>query len=528
LPRRLNLRAAIFVAAALCTGALSPGPRAHAQSGWEPVTILPKVAQNAAPDPALTPSDAATTSDGIIRPSLDTRESLDNIEVVQPEQQPTPLGGLGDEAPPVVPLEEPTLAEDEDVVSGFGINLLPDSRLSLPRLVRSALNPEPHDLDPYLPVGIKVGSFILYPEIETGVVGTNNVLGTRTDRHADAAYELGTSLRAQSDWSRHSLTFIADADNSWYANFPVEDDRIYEFLLRGRLDVSRRTHLAGEIEASQTQVGRSSASLTDIAGVQTNLHERHAIVGGDHTFNRLTLAAAQTFAEYDYDDQVNAGFVEEGGVPFQDVRDYTEALTTLRGTYEFNSAWAGFVEGALSNREYAEPVNVAGFRRGSEGYSLLTGANLRLGPRLFGEIAFGWGSQAPIDDRLAVIEGPLIDADLIWMLTPMTKLEFIARSEIDETTLDESAGAIDRFYSLSLQHAFWRYLVLGTFVSYERADYAGVDQVDQRLKGGLTGEYYFNPVVSVYGRYEHTNFVSTFSENNFEEDQVRMGLKLRR
>jgi hypothetical protein len=242
----------------------------------------------------------------------------------------------------------------------------------------------------------------------------------------------------------------------------------------------------------------------------------------------LTLAAAQTFAEYDYDDQVNAGFVEEGGVPFQDVRDYTEALTTLRGTYEFNSAWAGFVEGALSNREYAEPVNVAGFRRGSEGYSLLTGANLRLGPRLFGEIAFGWGSQAPIDDRLAVIEGPLIDADLIWMLTPITKLEFIARSEIDETTLDESAGAIDRFYSLSLQHAFWRYLVLGTFVSYERADYAGVDQVDQRLKGGLTGEYYFNPVVSVYGRYEHTNFVSTFSENNFEEDQVRMGLKLRR
>jgi hypothetical protein len=78
-------------------------------SPWEPVTILPRVAQNTTPDPALTPSDAATTSDGIIRPSLDTGENLDDIDVVQPEQQPTPLGGLGDEAPPVVPLEEPTL-----------------------------------------------------------------------------------------------------------------------------------------------------------------------------------------------------------------------------------------------------------------------------------------------------------------------------------------------------------------------------------------------------------------------------------
>ena len=43
----------------------------------------------------------------------------------------------------------------------------------------------------------------------------------------------------------------------------------------------------------------------------------------------------------------------------------------------------------------------------------------------------------------------------------MTKLEFLARTEIDETTLEDSAGAIDHFFELSLQHAFWRYLVLG-------------------------------------------------------------------
>lgn len=70
--------------------------------------------------------------------------------------------------------------------------------------------------------------------------------------------------------------------------------------------------------------------------------------------------------------------------------------------------------------------------------------------------------------------------------------------------------------------------MLGTFVSYETADYAGDPQFDQRTKAGLTGDYYFNPVLSMYGRYDHTNFTSTVVENDFIEDEVRFGVKLRR
>ena len=92
------------------------------------------------------------------------------------------------------------------------------------------------------------------------------------------------------------------------------------------------------------------------------------------------------------------------------------------------------------------------------------------------------------------------------MPSQLTKLEFLARSEIDETTLTDSAGAIDRFYELSLQHAFWRYFVLGTFVSYEIGDYAGDPQVDQRVKAGLTGDYYFKAEFL----YRYRNLVERF------------------
>lgn len=524
--RRRSIQGAGLLVALLAAGLVLPAGPAHAQTAEAPVDIVPRaMAQNGPQIAQAQPSPSGGGTDGT-RPSLDTGENIGDIDIVQTPQD-APLGGIGDEAATIV-LEPEVVNPDDDIVGGFGINLISDDRLRDRPPLHSALQPEPHDLDPYLPVGIRIGSFILFPEIETGLIATNNVLGTQTNPHADAAFDLASTWRLQSNWSRHSLTFLAETDDSWYANFPGQDDRIYDFLLRGRLDVTRRTHVGGELEAAQTQVGRTSASLTDIAGNQTNLFTQNATVSADHVFNRLSLKASQTFADYDYDDVTNAFFDDEAGVPVQDVRDYTEAVTTLRGTYEFNSAWAGFVEGSVNNREYQEPINVAGFRRGSDGYIVAMGANIRFWGTVFGEFSVGWGEQQPIDDRLATIEGPLVNADLIWMMTPLTKVELIARSTIDETTLDDSAGAIDRFVSLSLQHVFWRYFVAGPFVSYENATYAGVEQVDQRTKAGLTGEYYFNPLVSMFGRYTHTAFVSTFEDSNFEEDQIRMGVKFRR
>jgi hypothetical protein len=364
--------------------------------------------------------------------------------------------------------------------------------------------------------------------VEAGTILTNNVLDTLTDTHGDVAAEVTPKMRLESNWARHSFTAEVNADQIWYRNYPIENESNYQGVLRGRIDVTTQTYLHGEAEISQTQQGPSSINLTDISGAQnTTLQEQHVTASADHTFNRLTLKLTGTLADYNYDQVTDPTLV--GPVPFVDIRDYTEAVGTLRSTYEFQSAWAGFVETSVNERDYKEPLNEAGFRRGSSGYTVQGGVNLRLAGTLFGEISAGYGHQDPIDDHFQPIDGPLINGDLIWMPSPLTKLEFLARSEIDETTLVDSLGAIDRFYELSLQHAFWRYLVLGIYGSYEVADFVGDPEIDQRTKGGATAEYYFNPVFSVYGRYEHTVFVTTPDvTNNFVEDQVRLGLKLRR
>ena len=67
--------------------------------------------------------------------------------------------------------------------------------------LHSATLPQRHDLDPYLPIGIRFGTFLFFPEVETGGIFTDNALGTRTDAHSDKAIEVSPDLRLVSDWA---------------------------------------------------------------------------------------------------------------------------------------------------------------------------------------------------------------------------------------------------------------------------------------------------------------------------------------
>ena len=367
------------------------------------------------------------------------------------------------------------------MVSG---SLLRPPGLSVLRQIHTALLPEPHDLDPYVPIGIRLGSFLLFPELDVGADLTNNVLDTHFDTRSDIGPELKPRLRLDSNWGRHYLGFEANADRIWYSDFPIADTKNYQVLGRGRLDITSRTHLSGEIEKSQVQENPSSISITDISNANTAVLEQHATAGLDHTFNRLSVKLIGTVADYNYADASDPTLA--GPVPFVDIRDYRETLGIVRSTYEFQSSWAGFIETSLNDRVYREPITSVGLRRGSSGFRALAGVNLRVGGTLFGEIAAGYGQQQPIDNGFDTVEGPLVNGDLIWMPSPMTKLEFLARTEIDETTLTDSAGAIDHFFELSLQHTFWQYLVLGVYGSYEVADFASDPQIDRRTKIGAT------------------------------------------
>ena len=277
-------------------------------------------------------------------PTIPGNLATDQSLLPQPPAPPPPLGGLGDEP-----------AEPVPAVPGFGITepngapLIEAPGTEELAGTNQPLPPKGHELDPYVPIGMKLGSFLLFSEAEVGTILTDNVLGTKTDPHPDQAFEFAPNVRLESNWSRHFFSAEFDADRSWYKDFSVQDDKTYYARLNGRLDVTHRTHANLELGKSQTQEGRNSISLTDIAGTQTNVQEEHITAGADHTFNRLSLEAEGRASTYDYSD-FGGPFdpTVQSGVPTVDIRDYREDELRLRGTYEFNPRIGVFTSKARS------------------------------------------------------------------------------------------------------------------------------------------------------------------------------------
>ena len=161
-----------------------------------------------------------------------------------------------------------------------------------------------------------------------------------------------------------------------------------------------------------------------------------------------------------------------------------------------------YVEGELAEDVYEQPVPKTGLVRDSTGFAVLAGTTFAFSDALFGNISVGWGEQNSIADDTAPIEGVLFNADIVWMPTPRTSVELIATSSVNVLSKADSLGAISRSYRLSLQQVFWRYLAVGGYLNYELADYVDKSLREERMREGLTLEYFFNPNKSVYTRYE--------------------------
>jgi hypothetical protein len=154
----------------------------------------------AAPCAAQEASGAASNSE-TQTPAAPATVDAGLSEVSGAVESSGPLGGMGDEGDSQADSrarggigDQPTAEEEEVEVTQFGLRPEGDeTRASIPgtqTLTRyTPFPPSRHDLDPYVPIGFRLGSFLLYTEAEIGTILADNVLATRNDTHSDIAFE---------------------------------------------------------------------------------------------------------------------------------------------------------------------------------------------------------------------------------------------------------------------------------------------------------------------------------------------------
>lgn len=377
-------------------------------------------------------------------------------------------------------------------------------------------------IEPFDPVGIKVGSFVLFPEVETGLRWDSNVLSS-PNPDSDVAYELLPSARLVSDWSRHALEFNARATLSFFNEFDSEDDRGYFVETRGRLDFTKRSNLQALISQSLAQESRSAIDTSN-APDRTDVETRRAALTFNHTFNRLTVQLRGSYETRDYSDDVFNGVVTRN-----DDRDLDETEQAVRATWEFKPTLSAFAEVGLVQREFGAAAQSDNIQRDSTGERYRVGLDFGdTGEIVRGEISVGYGVERPDAAGLSEVTAFLFDANASWRASRLTTFLLNARSDIEETTTTGSGGVITHFIGLEARHAFRRNLIGSAEASISTRDFDATTLEESEWRIGTGLEYFMNRNVVLFGNYMHTDFDSNSPGSSFVSDEVRFGLRLRR
>lgn len=331
--------------------------------------------------------------------------------------------------------------------------------------------------DPYAPLGMRAGSFLLYPAVELSTGYDSNPEHV-PGGPGSSLFVVAPELQVQSDWSRHSLTANIQGTYDEYGaklspslNLPYLNSTI-----DGRIDVLRDTQillenrflLSSENPGSpNNQAGLAKLPIyTDIGGT----------LGLAQTFNRLQVTAKATLDRETFENSV----LTDGEILSNADRDYNQYGGTLRVGYEIDPGLKPFVEVGGDQRLYDQTVDASGERRDSTGSSIKVGANVNLSGWLTGEIAGGYLERVYQDPTLPNISGPTLDGSLLWQATALTTAKFTAATTVTESVVPGTSGEFSRDFNLEVDHAFLLWLIGTGQVGYGHDDYVGLGRQDNR------------------------------------------------
>lgn len=469
------------------------------------------------PDPAAQPSGVRpAVRDGDTEAQLEPEATTDGM-IDEPDVYRNPDGQDPVQWDSRLPedadaFERPPAGYDRQA---FGVELAPSDDRRPFYLYR---------FEPWQPRGIRLGSFTVFPQADIGAAWVSNLFRTKPAR-ADQALDLRPTLRVVSNWSTHALEFRATGGLSFFDGNPREDDRAYSLEARGRLDVSRRTQIAGSVRREVAQEVRGTLESRLRGTSRADISTDEARLQLDHRFNRLALQIRGVAQQRLYDDTTAA----DGSSQSNRDRNLRATEEAARLSWTFKPTLLAFAEAGINQRRFEAAALADGIKRDSDGERYRVGIGFgNTSEILRGEVSIGYGRQTPLDLRLASIDGMVIDANLAWRVNAFTALLLRGSTDVIETSSLRSSGGFTRRAQAEVRHAFLRPLIGTASAGFSTTTYEGIVINDNLTELALGLEYYLGPEAVVFGRYQHTTLRTNAATGDYDADEIRVGLRIRR
>ena len=375
--------------------------------------------------------------------------------------------------------------------------------------------------DPYAAQGIRLGGFILLPELKIGETYDDNIFRDSSSTKSDFITTVRPEAALKSNWNNHMLNFVAAAEHGLYASHDDEDYTDVFLGTDGRIDIQRSTNITAALNHTFGHEDRGSPD--DANGVEpADTQITNGRLAFAHTFNRLKVSPYALWSRYDYDDVRTAA----GANVNNDDRDNDVLKGGLRADYDIHPDFDVFVEGIYNTVGYSDARDDQGRDRDSHGWEGRVGATLGLTNLITGEAFVGYLSQEMDDAAFSDISGPSFGAGIKWEITRLTTIGFNAARTVQQTTTTNSSGILQTGAEATVRHELLRNLILDGALKYTVNEYEGISREDDLYEVGIGALYKLNRYVGVGARYRHLERASDVNTADYSANVATINLVL--
>ncbi len=366
-------------------------------------------------------------------------------------------------------------------------------------------------------LGMRLGSFLLYPVLGVSETYDSNVFATQSGAKSDFYTTANPSVSLQSDWGRHAVGVNAYGEFKWYADHSSEDVNNGGISVNGRYDIENGSFLRGEAGYTVNHEDRSSPDSVANIKSPTQYATTGAYLGYVRQEGRIGLNADTTITSYSYNNNsTSTGII----VPEVD-RSRIEYVGALRASYEIlpQLPYQAFVR-VLGNERRYNSVDLAeqaatgvSARRNSHGWEADVGASMEITRLVTAEVYAGYLEQDyDASAVFATNTGPAFGGNVLWNVTPLTSIRGSFSQSVAETTLVSASSSSESNVQLGVEQELLRNVLLLGSVGYVRDDYVGLpgtSRTDNTYQASVGARYLLSRMWRVIGNVTFSDRTST-------------------
>ncbi len=370
------------------------------------------------------------------------------------------------------------------------------------------------EVGPYDPLGIRAGSFLIFPQLTVSEAYETNVFADPHDTKSDFITFVEPRVQVQSNFSRHSLNLTAGSNIAFYKN---QNDENYQDAFiqgNGRLDITRQNYVDGAVNFGRAHQGRDDPENNPNQKNITEIYQSGASLSFTQLFNRLNFKLTGSVARSDYEPNQNSD------------RDQNSYTGELRTGFFVSPRVNTYVYGLYNVVNRDQKVDSGGIERDTKAWGAGVGAAVELTNLLTSDFQVGYTRQSYAEGSFSDEDGVGYVLDLTWTPTRLTTVRATGGGNFVPTS-SQGSDTQSNFRStagVSVDHELLRNVHLGAHVGYTRDNFSGPSRTDNGVAVGGGATYFLNRYLSVDANYTYQQRWSDLPNDEFTDNLIMVGL----